>query len=91
MSIYTEQGFGTPSSGSKWTPSWIPSEVLSRVYKLHQIDVTNAGCREKRRRRGVFDLSQSVHESEYPQLKRPPEPDHRFEVNLEAASYSDEK
>ncbi|KMU77834.1 arginine-tRNA-protein transferase 1 [Coccidioides immitis RMSCC 3703] len=51
---------------------------------------------EKKYRRNTFDLRQRVHEAEYSQLKRPVdpktkrpiEPAHKFEVNIEADSLS---
>ena len=50
-----------------------------------------SNAREKRRQRTTFDLETSVHGCEYPQLDRPPEPDHRFEVSLEPDDFSEEK
>lgn len=55
--------------------------------------------REKRHRKCNFDLLSAVHESEYsnvkrpidPATKRPLEPAHRFEVNLEGDSVSQAK
>ncbi|EEP81585.1 conserved hypothetical protein [Uncinocarpus reesii 1704] len=53
-------------------------------------------AREKRYRKHTFDLKQRVHEAEYSQLqrpidprtKRPIEPAHKFEVNIESDSSS---
>lgn len=55
--------------------------------------------REKKRRKCNFDLLGAVHEAEYsnvkrpidPKTKRPLEPAHRFEVNLEGDSISQAK
>ena len=55
--------------------------------------------REKRHRKCNFDLLSAVHESEYcnvkrpidPETKRPLEPAHRFEVNIEGDSVSQTK
>lgn len=38
-----------------------------------------------------FDLVTAIHESEYANLKRPPEPDHKFEVTLEPDNFTLEK
>lgn len=53
----------------------------------------------KRRRRDHFDLSESVHASEYSNVKRPVdprtnepiEPAHKFEVILEPDNFTEEK
>lgn len=55
--------------------------------------------REKKRGRTIFDLSKSVHSSEYDNIPRPMdtntkepiEPAHRFEVNIEPDDITDEK
>ncbi|MCJ1338591.1 Arginyl-tRNA--protein transferase 1 [Bachmanniomyces sp. S44760] len=55
--------------------------------------------REKKRRRNNFDLTTAIHEAEYCNLERPGdpthqdpiEPDHKFEVVLEADSFTNEK
>ncbi|KAL9640229.1 MAG: hypothetical protein Q9164_000416 [Protoblastenia rupestris] len=55
--------------------------------------------REKRKQRNTFELCRSVHEAEYANVKRPIdlrtkepiEPARKFEVNLEADSYTAEK
>lgn len=57
------------------------------------------GAREKRQRKCSFDLLSAVHEAEYcnvrrpidPKTKRPLEPAHRFEVNIEGDSISQAK
>ncbi|PGH03885.1 hypothetical protein AJ79_07243 [Helicocarpus griseus UAMH5409] len=54
---------------------------------------------EKKARKNKFDLFQQVHEAEYanvkrprdPKTKRPIEPAHRFEVNIESDSFSQAK
>ena len=56
-------------------------------------------AREKRRLRGVFDLTSAVHKAEYDNIKRPVgkksskpiEPAHKFQVNLESDSFTEEK
>ena len=47
--------------------------------------------REKARQRNEFDLRHAVHESEYANIQRPPEPAHRFEVTLESDDFTKEK
>lgn len=55
--------------------------------------------REKKRRKCHFDLSESVHETEYtnvkrpvdPSTKKPIEPAHKFEVTTEPDSFTQEK
>ncbi|EKG17935.1 Arginine-tRNA-protein transferase [Macrophomina phaseolina MS6] len=46
---------------------------------------------EKARQRNGFDLCEVIHEAEYTNIKRPPEPAHRFEVTLEPDSFTEEK
>ena len=73
---------------------------LSRyIESVHILTHHSLACREKRRTRDVFDLHDSVHKSEYenvrrpidPKTKLPIEPSHKFEVNLEADNFSEEK
>jgi arginyl-tRNA---protein transferase len=55
--------------------------------------------REKRQRKQNFDVVKAVHEAEYshlqrpidPKTKRPIEPAHKFEVNIEGDSLSQRK
>lgn len=47
--------------------------------------------RDKAKQRNGFDLFGAVHESEFPNIKRPPEPAHRFEVTLEEDKFTQEK
>lgn len=46
---------------------------------------------EKTQLRNTFDLIGTTHESEYANLKRPPDPAHRFEVTLEPDVFTEEK
>lgn len=48
-------------------------------------------AREKARLKNTFDLTREVHKAELQNLKRPPEPAHRFEVTLEPAAFTAEK
>jgi len=47
--------------------------------------------REKKQQQNSFELRTTVHEAEYDRLKRPPEPEHRFEVTLESNAFTEEK
>lgn len=47
--------------------------------------------REKKRQKNTFDLIETVHESEYANVKPGIVPDHRFEVTLEPDTLTDEK
>jgi arginyl-tRNA---protein transferase len=51
----------------------------------------SASDRDKARQRNEFDLLSVTHESEYTNLKRPPDPAHRFEVSLEPDQFTEEK
>jgi arginine-tRNA-protein transferase len=46
---------------------------------------------EKAKSKSGFDLVENIHAAEYEQLKRPPEPSHKFEVTLESDAYTKEK
>lgn len=66
---------------------------------MHRLAFPNRIAREKKHRKCTFDLLTAVHESEYshvkrpidPATKRPLEPAHRFEVNIEDDSISQAK
>ena len=47
--------------------------------------------REKGHQKNSFDLIEAIHESEYSNIKRPPEPAHRLEVSLEPDNFTEEK
>jgi arginine-tRNA-protein transferase len=47
--------------------------------------------REKARLKNNFDFVQEVHRSDLENVRRPPEPAHRFEVTLEPAGFTQEK
>jgi arginine-tRNA-protein transferase len=59
-----------------------------KFWRLWLILIIN---REKARQRKEFDLLSTIHESEYEHLKKPPEPEHRFEVTLEPDDFTQEK
>ncbi|OAQ95679.1 hypothetical protein LLEC1_07725 [Akanthomyces lecanii] len=46
---------------------------------------------ESKRRNNEFDLLERIHEAEYRQLKKPPEPAHKLEVTLEEDDFTEEK
>jgi arginine-tRNA-protein transferase len=47
--------------------------------------------REKKKQKNAFDLNATIHESEYTNKKPDLEPEHRFEVTLEADTFTEEK
>ncbi|KAJ9665558.1 Arginyl-tRNA--protein transferase 1 [Coniosporium apollinis] len=58
----------------------------------HYQELVDRGWRrEKVRQRTEFDLVETVHESEYDRVPKPPEPEHRFEVTLEPDTFTEEK
>lgn len=69
------------------------------LFIFRKLPRLTASCREKRHRKCHFDLQSAVHEAEYsnvkrpidPATKRPLEPAHKFEVNLEGDSVSQAK
>ena len=54
-------------------------------------DLALIDFRDKARLKNVFDLGREVHRAELQNVKRPPEPAHRFEVTLEPAKFTTEK
>ncbi|EOD45083.1 putative arginine-trna-protein transferase protein [Neofusicoccum parvum UCRNP2] len=66
------------------TPSG--ESYISEAKKLHP-----KSKEEKARQRNGFHLCEVIHEAEYSNLKRPPEPAHRFEVSLEPDNFTEEK
>jgi arginyl-tRNA--protein-N-Asp/Glu arginylyltransferase len=79
---------------NRWNGHVLGAEYLSKAAKL-----CPRSREEKQRRRTIFDLEASVHASEYANLERPVnprtkeriEPAHKFEINLESDSFSEEK
>jgi len=79
---------------NRWNRYVLGTEYLSKVAKL-----CPRSREEKQRRKQCFDLEASVHASEYASLKRPMnprtkqriEPTHKFEINLESDSFSEDK
>ncbi|KAF2199597.1 arginine-tRNA-protein transferase 1 [Delitschia confertaspora ATCC 74209] len=65
--------------------------VLGEEYTKEAAKLYPKSKAEKKSQRNAFDLLTAVHESEYANLKRPPEPAHRFEVTLELDDFTLEK
>lgn len=80
-------------------PAMSPHSTVSSSIARMDINLTNRIGREKKHRKCNFDLLTAVHETEYrnvkrpidPETKRPLEPAHRFEVNIEGDSVSQAK
>ncbi|KAF2263244.1 arginine-tRNA-protein transferase 1 [Lojkania enalia] len=71
---------------NKWNRYVLGDEYIREATKRYP-----KSKEEKARLRNSFDLAAAVHESEYANLKRPPEPAHRFEVILEPDDFTQEK
>lgn len=79
---------------NRWNRYVLGTDYMSKVSKL-----SPRSREEKQRRKSTFDLEAAVHASEYASLQRPIdprtkmciEPAHKFEVNLESDSFSNEK
>ena len=73
--------------------------ILGKDYIRKAVRLCPQTREEKHRRRNIFDLSHELHRCEYenvkrpidPTTKKPLEPAHKFEVNLEADSSSEAK
>lgn len=68
----------------------VPKDKRVQHARCQTVDETDA-CREKKRDRNGFDLSSTLRQAEYAQVKKPPDPTHRFEVTLEEDSFTQEK
>ncbi|KAI9770793.1 MAG: Arginyl-tRNA--protein transferase 1 [Geoglossum simile] len=71
---------------NRWTRYVLGEEYIREAATLYP-----RSKEEKAKRRNEFDLYGSVHECEYPCLKTPPEPAHRFGVTLEPSTFTEEK
>ncbi|KAF2256767.1 arginine-tRNA-protein transferase 1 [Trematosphaeria pertusa] len=71
---------------NRWNRFVLGDEYLREAARLHP-----KSKEEKARQRNTFDLITAVHESEYTNVKRPPEPAHRFEITLEPDTFTPEK
>ncbi|KAL5375461.1 hypothetical protein DPSP01_011161 [Paraphaeosphaeria sporulosa] len=65
--------------------------VLGDEYSKEAAKLYPKSKADKAKQRNGFDLPGAVHESEYGNIKRPPEPAHRFEVTLEEDKFTKEK
>ncbi|KAF2447350.1 arginine-tRNA-protein transferase 1 [Karstenula rhodostoma CBS 690.94] len=65
--------------------------VLGDEYSKEAAKLYPKSKADKAKQRNGFDLPGAVHESEYANTKRPPEPAHRFEVTLEEGKFTKEK
>lgn len=85
---------GQRQATNRWNRYVLGTEYMSKVAKL-----CPRSREEKQRRKQTFDLQTSVHASEYAILERPVdprttkriEPTHKFEINIESDSFSEEK
>ncbi|KAL1617854.1 Arginyl-tRNA--protein transferase 1 [Neofusicoccum ribis] len=71
---------------NRWNRFVLGESYISEAKKLHP-----KSKEEKARQRNGFHLCEVIHEAEYSNLKRPPEPAHRFEVSLEPDNFTEEK
>ncbi|KAF2141222.1 uncharacterized protein K452DRAFT_318885 [Aplosporella prunicola CBS 121167] len=71
---------------SRWNKFVLGEPYISEAKKRYP-----KSKEDKTRQRNTFDLFEAVHEAEYSNLKRPPEPAHRFEVTLEPDNFTEEK
>ncbi|KAF2785701.1 arginine-tRNA-protein transferase 1 [Melanomma pulvis-pyrius CBS 109.77] len=71
---------------NRWNKHVLGDEYIKEAAKLYP-----KSKEEKIRLKNTFDLVDTTHESEYANLKRPPEPAHRFEVTLELDTCTVEK
>ncbi|OJD35518.1 arginine-trna-protein transferase [Diplodia corticola] len=71
---------------NRWNRFVLGDSYLNEAKKLHP-----KTKEEKAKQRNGFNLYDVIHEAEDLNVKRPPEPAHRFEVTLEPDSFTDEK
>ncbi|KAF2100023.1 arginyl-tRNA-protein transferase [Rhizodiscina lignyota] len=71
---------------NKWNRFVLGDEYQKEAAKLYPISKE-----EKKRQRNEYDLARTIHESEYSEVRTPPEPAHRFEVTLEEDAFTQEK
>ncbi|KAF1830457.1 hypothetical protein BDW02DRAFT_591857 [Decorospora gaudefroyi] len=65
--------------------------VLGEAYTKEASRLYPVSKEEKARLKNTFELSREIHKAESQNVKRPPEPAHRFEVTLEPAGFTLEK
>lgn len=71
---------------NRWNDHVLGESYLKEASRLYPLSKE-----EKARLKNTFDLAREVHKAELHNVKRPPEPAHRFEVTLEPASFTHEK
>ncbi|CAI6260224.1 unnamed protein product [Periconia digitata] len=71
---------------NRWNKFVLGEDYIKKAAILHP-----KSKEEKAKERNTFDIAGAIHGCEYPTLKRPPEPAHRFEVTLEPDNYTKEK
>jgi arginine-tRNA-protein transferase len=71
---------------NKWNDFVLGDDYKKAAAKLHPVSKE-----EKARLKNGFDLLQEIRRADLENVKRPPEPAHRFEVTLEPANYTVEK
>jgi arginine-tRNA-protein transferase len=65
--------------------------VAGDAYALEAARLYPRSRQETRRRDNEFDLVERIHEAESKNLKKPPLPEHEFEVSLEPDTFTEEK
>lgn len=65
--------------------------ILGDVYTKETARLYPRSREEIKKRETDFDVVERVHESEYENLKTPPEPEHKFTVTLETNEFTEEK
>ncbi|KZF20022.1 arginine-tRNA-protein transferase 1 [Xylona heveae TC161] len=71
---------------NRWSKHILGEKYIHEAARLHPVSKE-----EKSRRKNEFDLVHSLHECESANVKRPPQPEHTFEVTLEPDTFTEEK
>ncbi|KAF9639697.1 Arginine-tRNA-protein transferase [Lasiodiplodia theobromae] len=71
---------------NRWNKFILGESYMNEAKKLHP-----KTKEEKAKQRNGFNLCHVIHEAEDSNVKRPPEPAHRFEVTLEPDNFTEEK
>ncbi|CAN9332528.1 unnamed protein product [Alternaria alternata] len=80
-----------PSKDQRKAVNHWNDHVLGESYMKEASRLYPISKEEKARFKNTFDLTREIHKTEYENVKRPPEPAHRFEVTLEPAAFTLEK
>ncbi|KAH4225829.1 hypothetical protein HBI56_078670 [Parastagonospora nodorum] len=80
-----------PSKDQRRTVNKWNDHVLGEEYKTTAAKLYPVSKQDKARLKNTFDFVQEIQRSDYDNVKRPPEPAHRFEVTLEPAGFTAEK